>query len=207
MSTRPGTKKIDHDAPAILAMLSGGGRTLLNLLDRIDDGSLPARIPMAIASRDCAGVERARARGVETRVITGEIPADRLAALCNEAGASWIVLCGYLRRVHLPAHMRGKCVNIHPALLPAFGGQGMYGDRVHEAVAKTAADPDPAKRITETGCTVHLVDDEYDRGPVVLQRRCPVAPGDTPDQISVRVFELETEAYPEALRSLLDNDL
>ena len=200
-TTEPGTP------PALLAMLSGGGRTLLNLLDHIERGSLHATIPLAIASKPCPGVERVRARGVDTRVITGEIPAAQLAELCDEADASWIVLCGYLRRVHLPPSFQGKCVNIHPSLLPAFGGQGMYGMRVHEAVAEavreSASHSDPAQRLTETGCTVHLVDDEYDRGPILLQRRCPVSPTDTPDDIASRVFKLEREAYPEALQALL----
>ncbi|NRA59218.1 MAG: phosphoribosylglycinamide formyltransferase [Phycisphaerales bacterium] len=179
----------------MLALMSGGGRTLLNLLDAIKAGTLHARIPAAIASRPCAGVERAQARGVPAHVERGVIPADRLEQLMHEHGASWLVLCGYLQRVDIPASLEGRVVNIHPALLPDFGGPGMYGDRVHAAVLQSGK--------TESGCTVHLCDAEYDNGPIVLQRRCPVLPGDTVDSLAARVFEQECEAYPEALSMLL----
>jgi folate-dependent phosphoribosylglycinamide formyltransferase PurN len=90
----------------------------------------------------------------------------------------------------------GRVVNIHPALLPSFGGKGLYGLRVHQSVL--------VSRAKETGCTVHLVDDEYDHGPVILQRRCPVVPGDTPETLAARVFEQEQLAYVEALGMLID---
>ncbi len=179
----------------MLALLSGGGRTLLNLLDVIEAGSLHARIPAAIASRPCVGVERAQARGIPSHVERGVIPADRLEHLMHEHGASWLVLCGYLQKVDIPPSLEGRVVNIHPALLPDFGGPGMYGDRVHAAVLQSGK--------TESGCTVHLCDAEYDTGPIVLQRRCPVLPGDTVDSLAARVFEQECEAYPEALSMLL----
>ncbi len=185
-----------NEPPGMLALLSGGGRTLLNLLDAIEDDRLNARIPMAIASRPCAGVERAQARGVPTHVERGIIPADRLEQLLHEHNASWVVLCGYLQRVDIPAPLEGRVVNIHPALLPEFGGPGMYGDRVHAAVLESGK--------SESGCTVHLCDAEYDTGPIVLQRRCPVLPGDTVDSLAARVFERECEAYPEALAMLME---
>ena len=184
--------------PNMLALLSGGGRTLLNLLDAIERGRLRARITGAIASRPCAGVERAEARGVPTRVIRGMIPADQLLTLAREHDATWVVLCGYLQKIDLPRELEGRVVNIHPALLPKFGGPGMYGDRVHKAVLEAGE--------AETGCTVHLCDAEYDSGPVVLQMRCPVLSGDTVESLAARVFELECEAYPRALASLLARD-
>lgn len=186
------------EPPRLLAMLSGGGRTLMNLLDEIEAGRLRARIAGAIASRPCPGAQRAEARGLPTRIVRGVIPAADLEALAGEHDASWIVLCGYLQRLEIPTSLEGRIVNIHPALLPKFGGPGMYGDRVHRAVLE-AGEP-------ESGCTVHLCDAEYDSGPIVLQARCPVLPDDTVDTLAARVFEAECRAYPEALTMLLARD-
>lgn len=183
------------EAPRLLALLSGGGRTLMNLLDAIESGQLRAHVAGAVASRPCPGVERAQARGVPTRVVPGPIPADQLLGLAREHDAPWIVLCGYLQRLEIPPELEGRIVNIHPSLLPRFGGPGMYGDRVHRAVLEAGE--------TESGCTVHLCDAEYDSGPILLQRRCPVLPGDTVDSLAARVFEVECRAYPEALAALL----
>ncbi len=182
--------------PARLAVLiSGGGRSLLNIHDAIVAGSLRASIPLVIASRDCPGVVRARERGLNVRVIPGRIPRDSLEQVLVEHRIEWVVLAGYLSYLEIPDRCRGRVVNIHPSLLPAFGGPGMYGHHVHEAVLSAGA--------KESGCTVHLVDDRYDEGPIVLQLRCPVLPGDTPDTLAARVFELECRAYPQALRTLV----
>lgn len=182
--------------PARLAvMLSGGGRTLLNLLDHIRRGSLPATINLVIASRETPGAQRARDAGLPTLVLPGVIPADRLSALLREHRIDWVVLAGYLKLIQIPPEYSGRIVNIHPALLPKFGGPGMYGDRVHQAVLRSGA--------TESGCTVHLVNDEYDRGPILLQQTCPVLPTDNPHDLAARVFDLECRAYPEALRTLI----
>lgn len=179
----------------LVVLLSGGGRTLLNLQDRIDDGSLDARVSLVIASRPCAGVDRAVARGLRASVVPGRIPRDRLARLLDDARADLVVLAGYLQLVDVPDAYRGRIVNIHPALLPAFGGPGMFGHHVHEAVLRSGA--------TESGCTVHLVDNRYDSGQILLQRRCPVLPGDTPDTLAARVFEQECLAYPAAIADLV----
>ncbi|MEO1007267.1 MAG: formyltransferase family protein [Planctomycetota bacterium] len=185
---------------SFLAMLSGGGRTLMNLLDAIDDGRLDARVGGVVASRECPGADRARDRGLRVAVETGEIPAERLCELAGAADAEWIVLCGYLRRVAIPREPGQPCdfsdrvVNIHPALLPRHGGPGMYGERVHRAVLE-AGD-------AHSGCTVHLCDDRYDTGPILRRARCPVLPDDTPDSLAARVFALECEAYPAALQEL-----
>lgn len=180
----------------IAAMLSGGGRTLLNLLDEIDAGRLAAEVVTVISSRStAAGVERARDRGLDVHVVA-ERDDDAVSALLARAEPDLVCLCGYLRLLRIDPWMVGRVVNIHPSLLPAHGGRGMYGDRVHAAVLE-AGD-------AETGCTVHFVDEEYDHGPTVLQRRCPVEDGDDVDRLAGRVFAEECIAYPEAIRRIAD---
>ncbi len=198
-ATRPTESSNRAGPPRLAVMLSGSGRTLSNLLDSIDRGLLHASVVLVIASRECGGAEVARRRGLPTVIQSGDIPADRLAGVLSAAGARWVVLAGYLRRVAIPPAFAGRVVNIHPALLPAFGGPGMYGDRVHRAVLDSGA--------TESGCTVHLCDSEYDRGPIVLQARCEVRPGDTPETLGARVFELEKRAYPRALELLFSGSV
>ena len=172
----------------IAVLLSGGGRTLMNLVDRIDDAKLNARIDTVISSRaDAPGVERARARGFDVQVAQdGEV-----SSLLDPDRHDLVCLCGWLRHLHLEPWMHGRVMNIHPSLLPAFGGRGMYGDRVHAAVLQSG--------IPNTGCTVHFVDEEYDHGPVVIQRACMVEPGDTVESLAARVFTIECDVYPEAI--------
>ncbi|MFN0132847.1 MAG: phosphoribosylglycinamide formyltransferase [Phycisphaerales bacterium] len=178
-------------------MLSGTGRTLENLLGHIRRGSLRARLGLVVASRECRGAQIARDAGVPVVVEPGRIAAQRLESLLLAHDIDLVVLAGYLQLVSVPRAFRGRVVNMHPALLPDFGGPGMFGRRVHEAVLAAG------KR--ETGCTVHLCGDEYDTGPIVLQKTCPVLPGDTPDTLAARVFDLECQAYPEALGLLIRN--
>ncbi|MBX3361713.1 MAG: phosphoribosylglycinamide formyltransferase [Phycisphaeraceae bacterium] len=180
----------------ILVMLSGGGRTALNLLDAIDTRTLNARIVHAIASKPCAGAERLESRGVSVQILPGEIPGDTLASICRNHNAGLIALCGYLRYIHVPAQLTGRILNIHPSLLPKFGGKGFYGHRVHEAVI--------AAREPISGCTVHEVDNEFDHGQIILQKSCPVLPNDTPETLAARVFDLECIAYPEALQLVMN---
>lgn len=175
-------------------MLSGGGRTLLNLLRHIDAGTLRATVALVIASSECAGAQRARDAGLTVVVEPGRIGRERLGELLRVHRIEWVVLAGYLKLVDIPTGFDGRVVNIHPALLPRHGGPGMYGHRVHEAVIK-AGD-------RESGCTVHLCDSRYDTGPIVLQKHVPVLAGDTPDDLAKRVFEAECEAYPAALNKL-----
>lgn len=179
----------------LCVMISGGGRTLLNLQDRIDDASLLASITLVIASGPCEGVARARSRGLHVEVIPGVIPAIELGRLLTSHAIDLVVLAGYLKLVRIPPGYEGRVINIHPALLPGFGGPGMYGDRVHAAVLK-AGEP-------TSGCTVHLCDEAFDTGKVLLQRTCEVLPGDTPQTLATRVFELEKEAYPRAIADYL----
>jgi phosphoribosylglycinamide formyltransferase 1 len=181
--------------PRLAVMLSGSGRTLRNLLCAIHDGRLTAAIALVIASRESPGAQIARETGIPTIILPGEIPASHLDRLLKEHRIDWVVLAGYLKLLNIPPDFRNRVVNIHPALLPAFGGPGMYGQRVHEAVIRAGA--------TISGCTVHLCNDAYDAGDIVLQKTCPVLPRDTPETLAARIFELECRAYPEALQQLL----
>ncbi len=192
------------DTPRLAVLLSGSGRTMVNLADRIDAGTLGAEIAVVVASRECAGADKARARGLPTIVIPGELAPDELDRLVADHRADWVVLAGYLRRVPITPALGGRVVNIHPALLPGdgtpgrFGGPGMHGRRVHEAVLAAFL----AGEVTESGCTVHLCTTGYDDGPIVLTRSCPIEPEDTPDTLASRVFAQELIALPEALQLL-----
>jgi len=182
----------------IVATFSGGGRTVLNLLDRIEQGRLEARLLLAIADRQCAGIDRLAARGLEVALIPwtkGTGPDDFAARIwprIEATGAGLVCNCGFLRLLRIPEAWENRVMNIHPALLPAYGGKGMYGDKVHAAVLAAGE--------KESGCTVHFSNNEYDAGPILLQRRVPVLSGDTVETLAARVFEQECEAYPEAVR-------
>lgn len=180
----------------IAVMLSGGGRTLLNLLDRIEEGEVPARVAVVIASRECIGAEKARVRGLRVVIAPGDIAQADLASVLDGAGAKFVALAGYLRRIDIPPAYAQRIINIHPALLPSFGGAGMYGDRVHRAVLEAGC--------KVSGCTAHLCDARYDTGPIVMQSACAVEEGDTPETLAARVFALECEVYPRAIRALLE---
>lgn len=180
--------------PRIAVLLSGSGRTLINIHEQIQAGKLRASIAMVIASRACLGAERAAGLGLSTEVRRGEFEIGAFQSLLEANAIDWVVLAGYLKLLPIPAAYANRIVNIHPALLPAFGGAGMYGHRVHEAVL--------AEGCKVSGCTVHLCDAKYDRGPIVLQRTCPVLDDDTPETLAHRVFEQECIAYPEALELL-----
>lgn len=195
----PGTAGGQGDVvrPRVAVMLSGSGRTLLNLLDHVGrpDGDLRARIELVIASRECLGAERAREAGVPTVVIPGDIPAARLEAVLVDHAIELVALAGYLRLVAIPARYHHRIVNIHPALLPAFGGKNMYGDRIHAAVL--------AHGCKVTGCTVHLLDEHFDTGPIIAQEAVPVLEDDDAATLGARVFEAEKRVYPKALQLVL----
>jgi phosphoribosylglycinamide formyltransferase-1 len=179
-------------------LLSGGGTTLQNLLDRSADGRLAAKIVLVVSSKaDAFGLERARQAGVPTLVVNrkeagslGEF-SQRIFAACRDARVDLVCLAGFLQLIKLPDDFVGRVINIHPALVPAFSGKGFYGHHVHEAVLASGA--------KITGCTVHFVDNEYDHGPIILQRPVPVLDDDTPQSLATRVFAQECEAYPEAI--------
>jgi phosphoribosylglycinamide formyltransferase-1 len=199
----PGPVARRFPAPVRLGVLvSGSGRSLQNFIDRIADGTLPARIPVVISSH--AGVkalDRAAAAGIPAEVVDhtrvkGDAFHEAVAAALDRHGADLAAMAGFIRLWRFPERWRGRVLNIHPALLPDFGGKGCWGLHVHEAVLKAGA--------RESGCTVHVADHEYDRGPILLQKRVPVLPDDTPERLAERVFQAECEAYPEAIRHLAD---
>ena len=170
-------------------LLSGGGRTLQNLLDRIAAGSLDATIVAVVSDKpDAFGLERARRADVPT-LVTADSRAS--FAFLDEHRAELCCLAGYLRLLRIPEPWTDRVLNIHPSLLPRHGGKGCYGDRVHRAVL-AAGD-------AETGCTVHYCDAEYDTGRVLVQRRVPVGPDDDVATLAARVFAEECEAYPQAI--------
>ena len=180
---------------------SGSGSNFQAILDARDAGELAVDVALLVSNRPDAGaLDRATAAGVDARVLDPGAFADEasycgaLRALLDDAGITFIALAGYLRKVPsaiIDAY-RGRIVNIHPALLPAFGGRGMYGLRVHRAVLDHGA--------RWSGATVHLVDEEYDSGPIVLQTPVPVLQDDTPESLAARVLAVEHRLYPHALR-------
>lgn len=178
------------------ALVSGGGTTACNLIDRGVAGEIPARVVVVIAHRhDIPAIERCRAKGVEVVLIDGapsERTSDEIDRALSERSIDLVLLAGYLRPFRV-GRWRGRVLNIHPALLPDFGGKGMYGKRVHAAVLAAGR--------RESGCTVHLVDDQYDHGEPLVARRVRVEPGDTPESLGARVFEEECIAYPQAIRA------
>ena len=180
--------------PRIAVMISGSGRTLMNLVSAIESGTLDATISLVVASRPCQGADLARKGGLRVNIVEGEIDVVAFDQLMARHQIDWVVLGGYLHLIHIPDRLRGRIVNIHPALLPDFGGPGMYGARVHQAVLDSGA--------TRSGCTVHLCDEEFDHGPVLAQSECPVVPGDSPQTLAARVFEQECHLYPRALADL-----
>jgi phosphoribosylglycinamide formyltransferase-1 len=177
-------------------LISGGGRTVLNLQTAIERDAIPAEITTVIAHREeLAGVERCRAAGLAVEIVTDGGP-EAVDEVLHAARVDLVCLCGYLRHFAVEPRWKDRVVNIHPSLLPNHGGRGMYGDRVHAAVL-AAGD-------VETGCTVHAVDEIYDHGAVILQRRCPVHPDDTTSTLAARVFEAECVAMPTAIRDLAE---
>jgi phosphoribosylglycinamide formyltransferase 1 len=186
-------------SPLKLAVLvSGGGTTLQNLIDAIADGRLDARVSVVIGSRaGLKGLQRAADARLMNFVVERQaignvgVFSREVFSLIDDAGVDLVCLAGWLCLLEIPSKYAGRVMNIHPALLPSFGGKGMYGRRVHEAVL--------AHGCKVSGCTVHFVDATYDNGPIILQRTCPVL-DDTPETLAHRVFEEEKIAYPEAIR-------
>lgn len=181
--------------PRLAVFLSGSGRTLLNLITHTQQGTLPATIALVVASKETAGAAHARSHNIPTIILPDHPSADSILSLVAAYHIDYIILAGYLKMMPVPPSLRGRILNIHPSLLPRHGGPGMYGDRVHAAVL-AAGD-------TISGCTVHEVTDEYDKGRIILQRTCPVLPGDDAHTLAARVFEQECIAYPEAIRSYI----
>ncbi|MCH8823882.1 MAG: phosphoribosylglycinamide formyltransferase [Planctomycetes bacterium] len=182
----------------IAGLISGGGRTLINILDQIDASKLNASVQLVIASRgEIEGIKRAQERDLEVNIIrkrdydSEDQMHDAITDALIAKQIDLVCLCGYLRWFRVDEQFQGRVINIHPALLPDFGGQGMHGMSVHRAVIEAN------RRVS--GCSVHFVDEHYDQGPVILQKACPVLEHDTEDTLAARVFKQECIAYPEAI--------
>lgn len=190
----------------IAVLISGSGTTLANLVDWRSAGRLLAELRLVISSNpEAGGLAHARRAGIECVVLDHREfrKASRLSGplfqACRDAGVRLAVCGGFLRRLAIPPDFAGRIINIHPSLIPAFCGAGMYGMRVHEAVLAAAA--------TETGCTVHLVDDRYDHGPVLAQSKVAVLPGDTPQALARRVFLAECELLPAVINAFVRGEI
>jgi formyltetrahydrofolate-dependent phosphoribosylglycinamide formyltransferase len=186
-------------------LISGSGRTLKNFIDLAAEDQLPVEIRLVVSSSPTAGgLKFAADAGIPTRVTRRQDYAtgaagdqafgDAVFSACREADVDYVAMAGFMKLAPVPDDFAGRVVNIHPSLIPAFCGAGMYGDRVHQAVL------DAGVRVT--GCTVHFVDNVYDHGPIIWQQPVPVFDDDTADTLAKRVFEVEKEAYPHVLRML-----
>lgn len=188
----------------IAALLSGGGTTLQNLIDLIDAGKLNAEVVLVISSKEgVKGLDRAAKHNIPSAVVPSkafrkdgapdwDAMSDEITRVLGPYAPDLICLCGFMCFYRIPAAYAGRVMNIHPALIPSFCGQGMWGHHVHEAVVNAG--------VKVSGCTVHFVNNQYDAGPIIVQRTCPVSDADTPDDVAARVFQEECKAYPEAIR-------
>jgi formyltetrahydrofolate-dependent phosphoribosylglycinamide formyltransferase len=183
----------------LAVLLSGNGTTLQNLLERIDQGQLDATIVCVVSDRaDAFGLERARRAGIPAHVVDRKscpsraVFSERILDHCRQARADLVCMAGFLQLLEISPDFTQRVLNIHPALIPAFCGKGFHGRRVHEVALEAG--------VKVSGCTVHFADNEYDHGPIILQRVVPVEDDDTPEELAARVFRAECEAYPEAIR-------
>ena len=184
----------------IAVFASGRGSNFNAILNAVTEGRLPARVSLLVSNNSNAGaMELARSRNipavhVSQRQFSSEDEyGERLLALLTQYHVDLIALAGYMKRVPVKVieRFRNKIVNIHPALLPDFGGEGMFGIHVHEAVIAAGA--------KVSGATVHIVDEEYDHGVIVLQKTVDISPNDTPETLAAKVLKIEHEIYPQAL--------
>jgi phosphoribosylglycinamide formyltransferase-1 len=187
-------------------LASNNGSSLRAIVAAIRAGELAARPRLVVSNRRAApALDFARAEGVEARFIPTvpdpDIADARVAEALQASGADLVILSGYLRKLgpRTLAAFHGRILNIHPALLPDFGGQGMYGRRVHETVLASGA--------VTSGATVHLVDEAYDHGPVVAQLRLPVRPGETAESLEARIMAVEPKLFVETLQRIADGSL
>lgn len=187
-------------------LISGGGTTLMNILEYINRSQLNAEVTVVISSLSTvAGVEKAKAAGLDVKIIRKKDYPDidefskRIEEELVAANVDLVVQGGWLCFWKIPPRYKNSVMNIHPALLPSFGGEGMWGHHVHEAVL--------AAGCKISGCTVHFCTNEYDKGPIILQRSCPVKNDDSPETLAARVFEQECIAYPQAIKLFAEDKL
>jgi phosphoribosylglycinamide formyltransferase-1 len=189
-------------------LASGGGTNLQAIIDACEQGGIPARVVIVISNNSRAGaLERARRHGIPTRHLSNyhfqddaELDAA-LAGALRDCSVDLVLFAGYMKRrgsAFLEA-FPGRILNIHPALLPKFGGRGMYGMHVHRAVLEAGE--------TISGVTVHVVDEHYDHGPILAQEEVPVLPGDTPETLAARVLEVEHRIYPDVIRRIARGEI
>ena len=185
----------------VAVLISGSGRTLKNFIDLAAAEQLPLDIRLVLSSTpQASGLQHAANAKIPTQVFqrkespTPEAYGNVIFDACRNANVDYVLMAGFLKLVPVPDDFTGCVLNIHPSLIPAFCGHGMYGHRVHQAVLDYGA--------KLTGCTVHFVDNEYDAGPIIWQQPVPVFEDDTADSLAARVFEAEKEAYPHILKLL-----
>lgn len=190
----------------VVLLLSGSGTSLENLIERSRKGRLDAEIVAVISSRAKAfGLERARRHGIPAHCVERRDYAEEAAyhddvhRVLERHHPDLVALAGYLSRFDLRPGYEGRVMNIHPALIPAFCGKGLYGDRVHRAVLEYG--------VKVTGATVHFCDQEYDTGPIILQQAVPVEEDDTVETLKARVLEVEYELYPRAIQLFAEGRL
>lgn len=194
------------DRTSVVVLLSGSGRTLENLVRKQRDGQISVRFARVISSRSAVrGVQVAQAANIPLSVIprrrfeTTEEFSDAVHEVLDSERPDLVLMAGFLSKIAIPDHLTGRVMNIHPALLPLFGGKGNYGGTVHRRVLESG--------MKVSGCTVHFVDKNYDAGPIILQSCVPVHDEDNVDTLAARVFERECELYPEAVRLFSENRL
>lgn len=189
----------------VAVFASGRGSNFQAILSAIQQGYLPARVTLLISNKaDAGAVELARAHNIpalhlsQKSFSSEDAYAARMLDVLHEHHVEMIALAGYLKRIPSAVieRYRNKILNVHPALLPAFGGPGMYGHHVHDAVIACGA--------KVSGATVHIVDEEYDRGPIVIQKSLEVANDDTPESLAAKVLNIEHEIYPKALKAFVE---
>jgi formyltetrahydrofolate-dependent phosphoribosylglycinamide formyltransferase len=195
-----------HPPIRLAVLLSGSGTTLQNLIDRSADGRLHAQVVQVVSNNpEAFGLIRARNAGIATAVVERKSCASReefsrrIFDHCRAAGAELVCMAGFLQLVLIPDDYHNRVLNIHPALIPAFCGKGFHGLHVHRAALDMG--------VKVSGCTVHIADNEYDHGPIILQRVAPVLDDDTPETLAARVFAQECEAYPQAIRLFAERRL
>jgi phosphoribosylglycinamide formyltransferase-1 len=190
----------------IAVLLSGSGSTLEHLIDERAKGRLDVSIEAVLSSKpDAFALERARRHGIPGFAVDRRAHAletsfqDALHRILDEVRPDLLVLAGFLSRLELRGRYEGRAMNVHPALIPAFCGKGYYGMRVQRAVLEYG--------VKVTGATVHFCDEEYDTGPIILQKAVSVLEGDTPETLASRVQEAEREIYPRAIRLFAERRL
>lgn len=194
------------EAFRVTVLISGGGTTLKNLIEKKSKGELTADIVQVVSNNpDAGGLQFARAANLKSVIVNHRKHpdvqefSDLVFEHCRTAQSDLVVMAGFLRRVSIPEDFVNRVVNIHPSLIPSFCGKGHYGRRVHEAVIQYGC--------KISGCTVHFVDDHYDHGPIIAQRTVPVHPNDSPTQLAQRVFKQECEVYPEVINQIAAGEI